>query len=218
MSLNEQIQYDDDDVPAYTRQAFDFDRFGIDEVRRARLAAPPAMPAGADVSAELAALCVVGLPADAARIVRLLHHPSPDTAAAVEQVLWSIWLRAGSPAANRALADALDLLSAAPYDALAAIRALCVEEPSFAEAHHQRGLLACELELHDEAAAAFETAHALNPFHFGALTGLGTVCACRGDFAAAARAFRRSLAINPRQELVLQFLSLAPFAPTQISP
>ncbi|MCG3126941.1 MAG: hypothetical protein CHACPFDD_01796 [Phycisphaerae bacterium] len=212
MNWPQRHRREDDELPAYAADPPDF-AFESSDDRAARLRARLGSLDEADASALISALGDYAQLSDASLIVPLLHHNSPAIAAVVEEALWSIWLRSGSPAANRALAAALDLLPAAPFDALAAIRALCADEPTFAEAHHQRGLLACELELHDEAAAAFETAYALNPLHFGALTGLGTVWACRGDFAAAAAAFRDSLAINPRQELARQFLALAAHAP-----
>ena len=72
--------------------------------------------------------------------------------------------------------------------------------PDYAEAWNRRAVLRFSRQRHREAIADCEKAIELKPWHFGALHGLGLCHMALGEFAAAAAAFRRALAVQPFAE------------------
>ena len=135
-----------------------------------------------------------------AQLVRLGHG---EVAELAEESLWRIWLRAGSNEGNAELAHAVGLIDAGRFQqAVTVLTRLTGAEPTFAEAHHQRGIALSLLGRPEEAAEAFELALRYNPYHFTAAVSLGHAYAQRGQFRAALRHYRRALELNPRLEAI----------------
>ncbi|MFO0837806.1 MAG: hypothetical protein U1D55_04720 [Phycisphaerae bacterium] len=146
------------------------------------------------------ALRMTGSIAECDPIVPFLAHQDPAIAAAAENALWSIWMRAGSAAGNRRLARAMRQIQADQhYQARQSLMDLTVDEPQFAEAHHQLGLVLSLIERGDDALLSLRRALRLNPLHFAAASGIGHIHAMRGELADALRNYRRSLQIHPNQ-------------------
>ncbi len=150
--------------------------------------------------ARTAVVCLglTGSMAHCGNLAALLRNGDARMAQLAEDALWTIWLHAGTDAANAELALAVDRIKDDEY-AVAEYRLglLCTREPDFAEAFHQRGLALCLIERWNEAAAAYERAFALNPWHFAASAGLGHVCVNRGDVESALWHYRRAVQIHP---------------------
>jgi Tfp pilus assembly protein PilF len=72
-----------------------------------------------------------------------------------------------------------------------------VIKPEFAEAWHRRGEVLVLMDAWDAAFRDFEHALELNPYHFGALEGMGHCRLRQGDPAAAVEYFTRALELNP---------------------
>jgi tetratricopeptide (TPR) repeat protein len=132
-------------------------------------------------------------------LVSLLGHADPEVAAAAEDALWCIWMRAGSAHADARLTAAVQCLDEGDGEAaLGLLQGLAAEEDCFAEAFHQQALVLHTLERYDEAEASYQQAIELNPYHFAAVAGLGHLCVQRGAFAAALRYYHWALHIHPR--------------------
>lgn len=148
--------------------------------------------------------CIEHCPA----LVDPLRHDNPRIAAAAEQGLWQLWMQAGTPEGNAHLAEAVELIRIDAFaEALQELNSLIEAEPKFAEAYHQRGLVLCLLDRYDDAEPDFRRAAELNPLHFSAILNLGHVFANRSAAFAAAREYRRALAINPRIEDIAEVLA-----------
>jgi tetratricopeptide (TPR) repeat protein len=129
-----------------------------------------------------------------------------DGKAAVAEI-WSLWLRSGQPDLDAPMDQAARLIAAGlPAMALPLLDGLVAKAPDWAEAWNQRATALYLMGEHDRSLADIERALALEPRHFGALSGLGLVRMGRGEHRAALAAYRRALAVNPfleeRRELI----------------
>jgi len=158
-------------------------------------------PNPAVVKTAVACLATVGTMRHGELLAALLHHPDPAIVCAAENGLWAIWMRAGTPTGNHRLAAAIERIKREDlFAALRILHALTLDEPTFSEPHHQRGLTLTLLDRHTEAERAYRRAHCLNALHFAAVAGLGNVYVQRGEFVQALRYYRRALEIHPRFE------------------
>lgn len=154
-----------------------------------------------DAVAGLAAQCLgyVGGADEADALALALNHRSVSVADRVEDALWSIWMRAGGETARRTLASAMRFHEEGePEAALALLGDICRLHPTFAEAHHQRGLVLYGIEAYEGARDALAKALALNRHHFAAAASLGHVAVELGRLADALRHYRAALEIHPR--------------------
>ncbi|MEM8786730.1 MAG: tetratricopeptide repeat protein [Pseudomonadota bacterium] len=143
---------------------------------------------------------------DAAELERLLdalRAPDLETWEATENKIIGIWARSGSATADLMLERAQTALEEEDYSlAVEHLSALIDHAPDFAEAWHTRATAFYHLGEHGLALGDLRQALALNPDHFGALTGLGVVLEELGDYDAALAAMRMAYALNPHRDRV----------------
>lgn len=157
-----------------------------------------ASPSPEIVRSAIVALSVNGTMENSADLAPLLARPNRLLYELVEDALWTIWMRAGSPNANHLLADAVQFIHDDKFaEADLILRELVLLEPSFAEPHHQRGIVMAFLDNFDLAGRAFHSALTWNPYHFSAAANLGHVLVQTDDYAAALDAYQRALRIHP---------------------
>lgn len=152
----------------------------------------------------MAALIAVMLAAPAAGapddglVEALRTAPDAATAEMAEAALREAWSRSGS--------DSVDFLFERGHKALgeqnlAAARTMfdsVIElAPEFAEGWHARATLNYAENRHEDALRDLRRALDVNPRHFAALAGLGTILEEYGDKAGALAAYRRALAVYP---------------------
>jgi tetratricopeptide (TPR) repeat protein len=148
----------------------------------------------------LASICLglIGSQDDCDALAAVLKSPREQCAAAAEQALWRIWMRAGSEQSNLMLQQAVLALNNADHGlSRALLQKIIADEPDFAEAHHQLGIV---LSLQDDdlaAADAFQHAIRLNPHHFQALIGLGNAYAATGNVRGALARYLEAREIHP---------------------
>ena len=178
------------------------------------LAAPLALAAGLfaaipspaqvlpPVTVPPAAATLPDQPADPAAqldtLLARLAEPGRGDWQKIQGEILAIWSRSGSPAMDLLLRRGEEALKAGDTRlALERLDALTDHAPEFAEAWNAR---ATAWYLEDEFALALadiERALALNPRHFGALAGLGTIYEQLGDTDGALAAMRAVRALNP---------------------
>jgi tetratricopeptide (TPR) repeat protein len=163
-----------------------------------------ALLAAADPATVRAAVLYLGLygtVCESAVLALCLHHDDASVVQLAEHCLWSIWMQSGSEEGNRHLAAAIGCIKAGDYAAASEVLdALVAREPSFAEAHFQRGLALAAAEQTAEAEDAYRRALRLNPYHFGAAAALGHASVERGHLQAALHFYRQALRIHPQLE------------------
>jgi len=141
-------------------------------------------------------------------------HAAKDEASAkmIEDAIWKLWSRSGSPTADVLIVQAVQAMEAGQRQtALRILDTVIEDQPTFAEAWNKRATLYYMMGDYDRSLADIAHVLELEPRHFGALTGLGTILNDRGKKAEALKAYRRALAIHP-------FLEGAKKALQQIEP
>jgi tetratricopeptide (TPR) repeat protein len=136
---------------------------------------------------------------------RLHDAASPDDAEWAELQIWNIWLNSPDAEINGIMHQGVERMSRGDYAAaLKAFDTVVTRAPDFAEGWNKR---ASVLYLMGDYAASIrdvEKTLALEPRHFGALSGLGLINAELGNEEAALDAFEKALAINPSMGSVRQ--------------
>jgi len=129
---------------------------------------------------------------------RLKTAKSEKEAKAVEQSIWRLWTRSGSPTDDLLLEQATKSMNARQFDrALDILDAIVEHSPDFSEAWNKRATVNYVVGRLDQSLADIDKVLALEPRHFGALSGLGMIRRDKGDERGALEAFREALAINP---------------------
>ena len=131
-------------------------------------------------------------------VARGLRDPDPAVRNLAQNALWSIWFRADSPENNSALGEVRSLIGRERYrEAEERASRLIGVSPGFAEAYNQRAIAKFAEERFAESALDCRRVLERNPYHIGALAGLGQ-CYLRLDRRPEALAtFRRALAVQP---------------------
>lgn len=161
----------------------------------------------ADVrQAAVLALGLLGSMKINANLAGSLHDEDPTVRRLASEALWSVWFRADAPENNAELQRIvlLRLDEVGPEVILADFQALLRKAPRFAEVYNQRGILQFRCGCYPRAVADCERALRLNPYHFGAASGLGQCFMKQKKLRAALRSFRRALRINPNLDGVRQ--------------
>ena len=117
------------------------------------------------------------------------------------------WSKSGSPTMDLLLKRGREAIEAG--DTTAAVEhltALTDHAPDFAEGWYARAMAYYRAGLYGPSLADLRRVLDLNPHHFAALTGLGTILEESGAPEDAMKAYRAALALNPHQDNVRQAL------------
>ena len=129
---------------------------------------------------------------------QLQAAPSAEAAQPLAAQIWGIWMQAGDPAADQLMANGLSAMNAGDYgSALKAFGQLVEDKPAFAEGWNKRATLLYMLGRYQESVADIAKVLALEPRHFGALSGLALCDEQLGRDADALQAMRRTAAVFP---------------------
>lgn len=132
-----------------------------------------------------------------------LARPDLENWQRVERQITDAWSRSGSPAMDlllrrgRAALDAGELRAAIEH-----LTALTDHAPDFAEGWNARATAFFRDGQYGPAMADLRRTLALNPAHFGALSGLGVILEEVGRESAALDAFEAAQSIHPHQPLI----------------
>lgn len=155
--------------------------------------------------AALVGLSVLGTMDECPAVAACLHDDDGTTAGLAEHALWSIWFRAGDPQANHKLTGAIRLIGEDRFeDAIDLLIDILTDRPDFAEPYHQIGLIYFLKGDYHRALFNCRAALMLNPWHFGAMAGLGHCYAAMGQYEDARKVYQQVLQLHPRLEGVRQ--------------
>jgi tetratricopeptide (TPR) repeat protein len=123
---------------------------------------------------------------------------APEIARGIEQLIWSIWLMAGSDDADLLMSMSIDAMSRQDFaQARTHLDALIALEPDLAEGWNKRATVYYIEGDYPSSLADIEQTLRLEPRHFGALSGLGMILEQMGQKEGALKAYRAALVLNP---------------------
>jgi tetratricopeptide (TPR) repeat protein len=123
---------------------------------------------------------------------------SDQDAAAAERQIWQIWSEHKNPEIERLMRQGIAAMGEDDQDAaLDAFDAVVKYDKEFAEGWNKRATIEFAMGDFDASIADIQHTLALEPRHFGALSGLGQIYISLGKKDLALKAFHAALAINP---------------------
>jgi len=140
----------------------------------------------------------MALEAAAPLLDQLKSAKDSATARMLEVEVWSAWTNSGDSEIDALMAKAGALMQASALDeALAVLDSVVVKAPGFAEGWNQRATLLYMMNDFDGSLADITHVLALEPRHFGALSGIGLIRVAKGDKLGAVAAYKKVLEIDP---------------------
>lgn len=129
---------------------------------------------------------------------RLQQAPSASEGDRLQARIWEIWLETDDPDARKLMRQGIVATNARRFEhALERFDQLVALAPEFAEAWNRRATLYYMMGDYQASVADIQRTLALEPRHFGALSGLGMIYDDLDRREAALRSFEAALAINP---------------------
>jgi tetratricopeptide (TPR) repeat protein len=129
--------------------------------------------------------------------------PDDETAKAVEQRIWALWMISRSDTANLLMTRVQKAIEEKDLDlALKLLDAIVQIKPDYVEAWNRRATIYYMKKDYGHSVADIREVLRLEPRHFGALTGLGLILQDIGDDKQALEVYRRALAVYPRLERI----------------
>jgi tetratricopeptide (TPR) repeat protein len=126
---------------------------------------------------------------------------SAGSAHPIEAQIWGIWMQSGIDRIDGLMGAGVAALNAADYDgAVEAFSRVVTLAPDFAEGWNKRATALYLMGRTTESMQDIDHVLALEPRHFGALSGLGLCNVRLGKDPAALQAFERAAAIDPRAD------------------
>ena len=124
-----------------------------------------------------------------------------------EQALWQIWHRSGNSAVDALLEEGIEAMQRGAYQAAVDIFTRVIESaPDFAEGYNKRATTYYLMQQYEESIADCERTIALNPHHFGALSGAGLCYLGERNLTKALEFFERAVAVNPNMPQIQQYI------------
>jgi tetratricopeptide (TPR) repeat protein len=124
-----------------------------------------------------------------------------------EQALWQIWHRSGNRAVDALLQEGMAAMQRGAYPAAVDLFTRVIEiAPDFAEGYNKRATTYYLMQRYEESIADCERTVALNPYHFGALSGAGLCYLAQRNLAKALEFFERAVAVNPNMPQIQQYI------------
>ena len=130
--------------------------------------------------------------------VELAGERDPERILTAETAIWRIWLDGGEPSLNEGMARGILAMNTNRFDdAAERFTELIAAAPNFAEAWNKRATVYYLMERYEDSVRDIERTLALEPRHFGAISGMGLIFLQLGDEVGALDAFEKVLEIHP---------------------
>jgi len=127
--------------------------------------------------------------------------PDAESAKAIEDRIWALWMVSGSDTCNLLMGRVKAATDDKDYDlAVKLLDAIIALKPDYTEAWNRRATVHYLQKDYGEALADIREVLVREPRHFGALSGLGLILQEIGDDKHALEAYRRALAVDPHLE------------------
>jgi tetratricopeptide (TPR) repeat protein len=124
-----------------------------------------------------------------------------------EQALWRVWHRSGKPEVDARLHDGLMAMQRRAFEEAVAIFTEVIEmAPDFAEGYNKRATTYYLMQEYEKSIRDCDQTIALNPIHFGALSGAGLCYLELRNLTKALDYFERAIAVNPNMQQIQRYV------------
>lgn len=146
-----------------------------------------------------------GVMADLPALAAALRDPDPQVRGVVESAMWSVWSRSGHEDVDRLFARGVEQMSQDQLDAAVETFTRVIQrQPDFAEGWNKRATVHYLMGNFAASVADIRRTLALEPRHFGALSGMGLIFDAMGNGSAAIKVWEKALEINPHMPTILE--------------
>lgn len=151
----------------------------------------------------LAVILLAAAPARAQQVIdslfeKLYETQNPIEARQLERKIWEAWAQSGSDTIDALMKGGMTVMETGDHGRAEQIFSQMIElKPDFAEAYNKRATVRFLAMDYAGSVADIERTLKLEPRHFGALSGLGTIMERLDNLEEALKAYRRALAANP---------------------
>ena len=123
---------------------------------------------------------------------------SAEAAAPIEAQIWALWTNSGEVLIDQLMAIGISAMAVQDYPrALGVFSQIIEQKPDFAEGWNKRATVHYLMGNYQRSTEDIEHVLALEPRHFGALSGLGLIALAIGEPEQALDAFETALMIHP---------------------
>jgi tetratricopeptide (TPR) repeat protein len=140
-------------------------------------------------------------------LVQALRDPDQLVRETAEQALWSIWHRSGKAEVDARLQDGIVEMQRGAFARAVDIFTEVIDmAPDFAEGYNKRATTYYLMQDFEPSIRDCEKTLALNPVHFGALSGTGLNYLGLRDLRKALEYFQRAIAVNPNMPQIQAYI------------
>jgi tetratricopeptide (TPR) repeat protein len=140
-------------------------------------------------------------------LAKALHDNDALVRQLSEQALWQLWHRSGNTHVDTRLQAGIDAMQRGAFEHAVAIFTQVVEgAPNFAEGYNKRATTYYLMQDYEKSIADCDRTIALNPVHFGAMSGAGLCYLGLRDLHKALTYFERAVAVNPNLEQIKHYI------------
>ena len=126
---------------------------------------------------------------------------------AAERALWNVWHRSGIPDVDARLYEGIIAMQRRAFEQATAIFTAVIEmAPNFAEGYNKRATAYYMMQDFEQSLSDCDRTIALNPVHFGALSGAGLCQLGLHNLPKALEYFERALAVNPHMLQIQRYV------------
>ena len=134
---------------------------------------------------------------------RLKASTNAIEAAAIEGLIWKVWIHRGVVEVDHNMTLGIVAMGAGDFKgSLAHFDRVVRRDPGFAEGWNKRATVYYLMGNFDASVADIRKTLALEPRHFGALSGMGLIFDAIGNPAAAVKVWAKALEINPHMAAI----------------
>src|SRR5215470_17619718 len=152
-------------------------------------------------------LARLGDPRAAQPLAQALRDSDALVREAAEQALWSVWHHSGKPEVDARLQDGIMAMQRGAFDQAVAIFTDVIEmAPDFAEAYNKRATTYYLMQEFEKSISDCDKTLALNPIHFGALSGAGLCYLGVRNLVKALDYFERAITVNPNMTQIQRYV------------
>ncbi len=134
---------------------------------------------------------------------RLVAADDLAEARSIEASIWRIWTEAGDETLDEFMVSGIGAMRRRNFDvAIESFNTIIEADPDFAEGWNKRATLFYLMGRYDDSIRDVERTLALEPRHFGALSGMGLIFTELDDMKSALAWFEQALEVNPHMPFI----------------